>query len=111
MRTTTEDLAKLPQWARFRIEILERDVEFYQHQHQAHQVTGEEATDTIIPGYGIEADRWLPKGSCIRFYLDRGGITGWIDCQLRDGKVEVMGGTTLILTPQASNVVKIKLEE
>jgi hypothetical protein len=53
----------------------------------------------------------LPRGELVRFRLGSRDLTEYVDCRVLDTArhLRVVGGSALIITPHASNVVHIEV--
>lgn len=108
--TDEERFARLPLWARRRIEVLEMN-----NTHlTAKLAEGPEDSDTFADPHRDDA-RPLGSGTTIRFMLDGAEIDGdrwqdYIDARLSEtgDYLIVTAGDSLTLYPSSSNVVHIK---
>lgn len=113
---TPEQLARLPKYARDRITQLERNLAYA----QAKLATGPEDSNTFADPYYGTVPRPLGQDSTIEFRLDSYDDKRHHD-QVIQARVDrsrhpephsylyVNGGDSLLVEPQSSNVVRIRL--
>lgn len=102
-----KDISKLPKWAREELEGLRERVAADDHYWKSKALEAANATASntqLVTHYG-EEPRALPNDTAIRFVLGDDG--GWVEVGIRNGHLQVMGGTCLQIRPTASNVVLI----
>jgi hypothetical protein len=100
--------ARLPVWARRELQQLRQSL---QEAETALSGTLQEGDGYANP-YGEFPRPVVEKGGTVRFPLDGRPIRetlDWIDVRLRDGELEIMGAVTLLVRPQASNVVGVQI--
>ncbi len=116
---------KLPRWAQESLKSLRAQVvAANKARDDARQEHGPTDSDTILDPYHPAGPIALPKGERVRFIVgdtpeglvDR----AWVDAQVarqtfRDGStdrwLEVMAGDTLAVSPQSSNVIRIRVTD
>src|SRR5437868_4065002 len=101
----SEDVAKLPKWAQQRIRGLERDLADTRHALDA--FAGTEPTLIRCEPSPMSSVRFLPNRTNVEYTLEHGEI----EVGLRDGELRVIatGKGELVVQPQSSNVVALKL--
>ena len=101
----TEDISRLPVWARNRIQKLESDVQYLEQ--QLAQVEGTEATNVYLIRGMQQAP--LPMHSGVRFKIGDGeGVDCYIDREY--GRVRIGGHNRITVHPAAANVVYVDVE-
>lgn len=118
---------KLPAWASATIDRLRSQVTAAQKaRDEARLSNGPATSDTLIDPYNPAGPIFLPHGERIRFRL--GSTDGpepevdrfWLDGQVvrqrhQDGTtsryLEIMAGDTISVTPQSSNVIRIRVTD
>jgi len=108
MPATEDRLARLPAWARQRIERLERDLA------EAHErlAAGPAGSDTFADPYMTR--RPLGRGTSIEFVARAPGdrVRSYFTVRLdEDGRLHVMGSDGFAIEPRSSNLVLIRLED
>ncbi len=100
---------RLPKWAQEKLTDARRRVRDANELAQAARLaTKPDETDTLIDPWGDSIG--LPKGERVRFLLaDDDNLREWVDVRVKDGVLELMGGGSLVLRPQVTNVVHIKV--
>lgn len=103
----SEDLSRLPKWARHRIERLEADNASLRAKLEA----GPEDSDTFADPYG-EPPRPLGAGAHVRF----GGLDSrkTFDVYIRDGELWIQvndDGERPAVFPQSTNTIRVGLTE
>lgn len=93
------DISKLPKWAQDEINELRQALA------STHEQGKTEVSVTEFTGKGTTR-RWLPQGSVIRFQLSDND-DNYIECRVRHNKLFVMGIKTIVIYPDASNVVRV----
>lgn len=115
MKQATEDrISKLPRWAQDHIHDLERKVTELERKVDAAYDTNPDETDVFLED-GMN-DRPLPRHSTVVFKMtdvnkrrhQREDIRVRVD---RDGMLEIMGGNTISIKPQATNLVRVRLHD
>lgn len=104
IEATPERIATLPIWAQNHIGKLAADLRWTQEKFDA--MTGDPTlTNTVV--WGGHEERGLPKNATIRFWLERGNHWEYIDARLADDHVLIHAGNELVVSPQASNHIKL----
>ena len=102
-----ENISKLPKWAQIKIRCLESNVSYYKK--QVEEIKGEKETNIYIRD-GIQELRPLSKNSTIEYVLDKQkGHSGKIHISLSSDTLEIYGGSSIIVKPEASNHIKLQL--
>lgn len=103
----------LPKWAQWKFEALQREVEYLREENQV--LRGEYPKSNIAlmrlgrGSLGL-SEMWLPERDYIRFFLkaSKDYPDGFhVDCYVRNGELNVMGESSIVILPSASNVVNI----
>lgn len=103
VRIDEERVAKLPTWARKLIE----------HQQQRLRQAGK-AFDEVAGQIGetnVEANPNDHTRFCLREHTTvrfKVGARGYIDVRHADGRVQIMGNTSMVIHPQVSNVIIVE---
>lgn len=105
-----QDLSKLPRWAQQKIEVLEMD-----RAHWKEIATAGPKTSNTFVGHGTLYDTPLGMYPTIRFVLpapapvqnDRAYVTATLRS---DDTIQIMGTRGILLSPQSSNVIHIRLD-
>lgn len=108
MRRAVEDISKLPKWAQNKIESLE--MHLTEAKEELQQVYGGKPSNVIIPGLVLEKDINLPVNSQVEFNPNtHDAVTARLDSH--DRKILVVSANhSLLITPWATNMVKIRVE-
>lgn len=82
---------------------------------EARLATGPNESDMIVDRYD-EIPVGLGRRPTVRVVLDRrpgGEVVRWIDIRLTESKksVEILGSSTLRVTPQVTNVIAVTVQE
>lgn len=96
---------RLPKWAQQELQRLERDLAYA----KARLAQGPEDSRVIADPYS-DPPRPLGSDTSIDFRFG----DGWsdrINVRIDDGGIRVMGGSRLVVTPEASNVIRIETRE
>lgn len=107
---------KLPAWARDMIDNARRRVkEAEKSAQEARLATGPDESDMLVDRYD-QTPIGLGKRPTVRVVLGRkpdGEVIRWIDIRLTESRksIEVMGSTTLRVTPQVTNVIAVTAME
>ena len=108
MDALEEKISKLPKWAQYHIQILERDLA--NAKTQIEQIGGAVAGGSSLISYetsSVQAN--LPDRSCVRFKLsDKRSVE--VSLRIAGNKRYLRiyaGGGTLVLKPEMSNVIDI----
>ncbi len=100
---------RLPKWAQQEITRLNANVEYW----KARATVGPENSDTFLDPYG-DPPTPLGKRPVVEFHLGPDRFNDRIRVNVEAGgrgELYVAGGTTLKITPWATNVVKISTEK
>lgn len=102
---TTEQRARLPQYARETIHRLERQLA----EARAHLegLRGQNATEVTYVAEALGEERPLPAGSHVTFRPDPAKPHESFDVFLQDGSLMVYTERTLAVYPRASNCVRL----
>ncbi len=100
---------RLPKWAKEKLADARRRVQNANELAQeARLATKPDDTDTLVNPWGKSIG--LPKGERVRFLLSKDdNLRDWVDVRVKDGSLELMAGGSLILRPQVTNVVSVKV--
>jgi hypothetical protein len=106
------DVSKLPKWAQYKIETLEREVATLEEK----LMVGPEDSDTFAdPFLGFDRNnpkgrtgRPLGKGMRVRFELGP-EYPEYIEAWTRDGVLQLMAGETIAIIPEASNAARVRV--
>ncbi len=101
-------MARLPAWARDRINLLERELAY----ERAKLTVGEADSDTIADRWS-DAPRPLGLGTRIAFVVSRrenGTPRDFLECYIEDGALTVLGSDSRITVhPRASNSIDVRV--
>jgi len=95
-----ENIKRLPKWARFRIEKLEADVEYYKK--QVRQIEGKEESNIYISNL-VDEKINLPKNAHLYFIVNGNPIS----VMMRRENLEIQGWRTINIHPKASNAIEV----
>ena len=101
MRKVNEDLTKLPKWAQRRIDVLTRNVDYFEK--KLNTVKCGESGISYTENW--QKEYFLPEGSKIVFRF--GGQEISVYRKHHDDALMVMGNGTIVVLPDTSNVVRI----
>ena len=102
MNFTEEEMKKLPKWAQSKVKVLMSNLIF--KEKQLDEMFGKKETNIFMDRYHEEKP--LLKDSTITFKLSE-NERDIIDCRIDDNSLRVSGYLTLMVIPEASNVVRI----
>lgn len=110
----TENLNRLPKWARARVELAEREAKHWKYLAYTSAGADPEKTNVLVQE-GMER-RGLPKDSRIEFVLPGGNPDrrATLMVHLEEDHLVVMGyngGNTIKIHPRAANVVWVEVEK
>jgi|SRR5690348_578041 len=100
---STEEIIKLPKWARNKIIALQSDLQYYQNKIE--DILGEHETNTFFR-LGT-TDQPLPLDSRIKFKLKDGNI----ECFLENDHLEILANyyeKDFVILPKIENVIILK---
>jgi hypothetical protein len=105
-KTTIEDLARLPKWAQRRIQSLEGSVTHWRD--KALETASEGEGTNTVTRIGINEFRYLPSDSLVQFKTPDGNH---IDVRVKDGIVDIIGSSALIVEPVAGNHIHVSVND
>jgi hypothetical protein len=112
---TPEQEARLPSYARNELRNLRRQVASAEAAEQkARLTTDPDQTDTLIDDFG-RGPIGLPAGERVVFRVDGDDVRGRITVrrvppQFGPSYIEIMGGRPVVVSPSASNVIRVYFE-
>lgn len=111
------DISKLPKWAQIEIESLRGRI--LALQEKLSTIAGAGATDIWVEDYSLDKNIPFPQHSKIAFRLNGVGMTEDRDVPVLHAKIgdgpwldlSARGFGSLVIQPQSSNTVRIRLDE
>ena len=104
--TTTNDITKLPKWARDEINNLRHNLE-QREATIADLSKAKDAETAAVSWDNLHSRGALPDRAKVRFKTPEGHI----DVSLRDGCLRIEGWRQIVVAPFTANVVKIFVQE
>jgi hypothetical protein len=107
--TATQDLSKLPRWARERIQFLERRVQ----EAADREAMGPEDSNTFLNPHldhdSVRRPTPLGRDAHVRWHLEGDEERFYLEARLDDGVLLVMSSHLLAVRPKSSNVINVEL--
>lgn len=96
------DVSKLPKWAQQELEMLRKNLAYWQKRALA----GPDDSNTVLEPYA-KGGRPLGTDVTVRFLLPN----GWIDARTEDGRVLVRSSHQLVTLPHVTNTIYLEVRE
>lgn len=101
---------KLPKWVQMELQTLQANVEYWKDKATEAAAENPDDTDTFLSGGCRSDDKGLPKGSSIKFTLNKKFETR-VDVCVRGDTLKIMGDDSIIILPTAANCIDIKFRD
>lgn len=103
--TTTNDITKLPKWARDEINNLRREVSELETQIKE-LVPALKGEQTLVTWHDLDTVGGAPTDATVQFTTP----TGWIEASIREGKLRVHGQYSLGIMPSSTNALWLEVK-
>jgi len=107
------DESNLPKWAQHTLAALRSELRQVEKENQILRKEHPKSKVALLTlgGKGEYDELWLPERGPVRFFLD-GSETFKedfsVDCFLRNGALELMGHSSIVIYPGSSNTVRVE---